>query len=90
MPYVAIEHIDVVSETSWPFGCRENSRLIIDEAPMNDRLQMQQTENVYISMQQDYEIHYWAMELGVTEEQLRHAVNAAGDRLDDIRRHLNR
>lgn len=57
---------------------------------MNNHLQMQQTDQVYISMQQDYEIHFWAMELGVTEEQLRHAVNAAGDSLDDIRRHLGR
>jgi hypothetical protein len=57
---------------------------------MNGNRQMQQTERVYISMEQEYEIHYWAMQLGVTEEQVRHAVNAAGDCLEDVRRHLGR
>ena len=55
---------------------------------MNDNLQMRQTGRTYISMQQEHEIHYWAMELGITEEQFRHAVNTAGDCLEDIRRHL--
>lgn len=55
---------------------------------MNDHLQMQQSERAYISMQQEYEVHFWAMQLGVTEEQLRHAVNAVGDCVDDVRRHL--
>ena len=55
---------------------------------MNNNLQMQQTERVYISMQQEHEIHFWAMQLGVTEERLRHAVNAVGDCVEDVRRHL--
>lgn len=57
---------------------------------MNDNLKMHQSERVYISMEQDHEIHYWAMELGVTENQFQHAVNTAGHCLEDIRRQLGK
>jgi len=43
-----------------------------------------------INTSEDYEVRYWARELGVSEEELRAAVEAAGNGADDVRRHLKR
>ncbi|HET6397800.1 MAG TPA: DUF3606 domain-containing protein [Pseudoxanthomonas sp.] len=43
-----------------------------------------------INTSEDYEVRYWARELGVSEEELRAAVEAVGNGADDVRRHLKR
>jgi hypothetical protein len=43
-----------------------------------------------INLDEEYEIRYWMQELGVTEEELRHAVHTAGVLIDDVREHLRR
>jgi len=41
-----------------------------------------------INIQQDHEVRDWAARFGVTKEQLKAAVQAVGDRADDVERHL--
>lgn len=43
-----------------------------------------------IDVNEDYEVRDWAKKLGVSEEQLRQAVKAVGDRADKVRQHLGR
>ena len=43
-----------------------------------------------INTSEDYEVRYWARELGVSEEELRAAVEAVGNGADDVRRPLKR
>ncbi len=41
-----------------------------------------------IDLSQDYERRDWAKSFGVTEDELRHAVHAAGDSADKVRDYL--
>ena len=41
-----------------------------------------------INLNEDYEVRYWTSELGISAEQLREAVEAAGPSADAVRRHL--
>jgi hypothetical protein len=41
-----------------------------------------------INTDQDYEVRYWTDELGVTEEQLRQAVQRVGPSADKVREHF--
>lgn len=41
-----------------------------------------------INLEEDYEVRYWTEELGVSEEQLREAMQAAGSSVDAVRKHL--
>jgi hypothetical protein len=41
-----------------------------------------------IDIHQDHEVRDWAARFGVTKEQLRVAVQAVGDRVDEVERHL--
>jgi hypothetical protein len=41
-----------------------------------------------VNTEQDYEVRYWAQEFGVTEEQLRDAVQRVGSSADKVREHL--
>ncbi len=41
-----------------------------------------------ININQEHEVRDWAARLGVTKEQLKAAVQAVGDRADDVERHL--
>jgi hypothetical protein len=41
-----------------------------------------------VNTEQDYEVRYWAQEFGVTEEQLREAVQRVGSSADKVREHL--
>ncbi len=41
-----------------------------------------------VSTEQDYEVRYWSQEFGVTEEQLRQAVQRVGSSTDKVREHL--
>jgi hypothetical protein len=43
-----------------------------------------------INVNQAHELAYWSRELGVTEAQLRQAVQQAGPMADDVRRHLGK
>jgi hypothetical protein len=43
-----------------------------------------------INVEQDHEVNYWSEKLGVSREQLRKAVQAAGPMVKDVQRHLNR
>jgi len=41
-----------------------------------------------INVNQDYELRDWARRLGVSEQELKEAVRAVGDRVDQVRDHL--
>jgi hypothetical protein len=43
-----------------------------------------------INVEQEHELSYWSEKLGVSREQLRKAVQAAGPMVKDVQRHLNR
>jgi hypothetical protein len=43
-----------------------------------------------ISLSEDYEVRDWTSSLGVDEATLRGAVQAVGDRADDVREYLKR
>lgn len=41
-----------------------------------------------INTDQDYEVRYWTEELGVSEDELRRAVQRVGSSADKVREHL--
>lgn len=41
-----------------------------------------------INVHQEHEVRDWAARFGVTKEQLKAAVQAVGDRADEVERHL--
>lgn len=41
-----------------------------------------------VNADQDYEVRYWAQEFGVTEKQLRQAVQRVGSIADEVCEHL--
>lgn len=43
-----------------------------------------------INLNEDYEVRDWTKSLGVTEEQLRKAVEVVGDQADKVREHLKK
>ena len=43
-----------------------------------------------INLNEDYEVQYWTKTLGVSEEELRKAVQAAGSTSESVRRHLGK
>ena len=43
-----------------------------------------------INVDQDHELSYWSKKLGVSRDQLRKAVQAAGPMVKDVQRHLRR
>jgi hypothetical protein len=43
-----------------------------------------------INLDEDYEVRDWSKRLGVSADQLRAAVKAVGDRVDDVERHLKK
>lgn len=43
-----------------------------------------------ISLNEDYEVRDWTESLGVSREKLVEAVDAVGDRADDVREYLKR
>jgi transposase-like protein len=46
------------------------------------------TDRQRINVNQDYELRDWARRLGVSEQELKEAVRAVGDRVDQVRDHL--
>jgi DNA-binding phage protein len=47
-------------------------------------------DDARINVEQEHELSYWSEKLGVSREQLRKAVQAAGPMVKDVQRHLNR
>ena len=43
-----------------------------------------------INVNQPHELQYWSRKLGVTEQELRSAVEKAGPMADDVQRHLGK
>jgi hypothetical protein len=43
-----------------------------------------------INIHEDYEVQDWTKPFGVSKDKLVEAVNAVGDRADDVREYLNR
>ena len=41
-----------------------------------------------VNTEQDYEVRYWTKEFGVSEEELRRAVQQVGSSVDKVRDHL--
>lgn len=58
---------------------------------MADNLnQTGRTDDARINLDQDHELAYWSEKLGVSREQLRDAVQAAGPMVKNVQKHLNR
>jgi hypothetical protein len=47
-------------------------------------------DDARINVEQDHELGYWSKKLGVSREELRKAVQAAGPMVKDVQRHLGR
>ena len=47
-------------------------------------------DDARINLDQDHELTYWSEKLGVSREQLREAVQAAGPMVKNVQKHLNR
>ncbi len=43
-----------------------------------------------INVNQEYEVRDWAKKFGVSEQELRQAVQRVGDRAEEVRRHLGK
>ena len=46
-------------------------------------------DDARINLEQEHELRYWSEKLGVSREELRKAVQAAGPMVKDVQRHLN-
>lgn len=47
-------------------------------------------DDARINVEQEHELGYWSEKLGVSREELRKAVQAAGPMVKDVQRHLRR
>ncbi len=56
----------------------------------DDTRQIGSPDRDRINLSEDYEVRYWTGALGVTEQQLREAVQAVGSTAEAVRRHLGR
>ena len=54
----------------------------------DDKTRAHGADRSRIDIHQDYELRDWSRKFGVTPEQLKQAVRAAGDRADAVERHL--
>lgn len=43
-----------------------------------------------INVNEDHELRYWTKELGVSEQRLKEAVNAAGVSVEAVKKHLGK
>lgn len=58
---------------------------------MSDNLDNRgQQDRSRINVNEKWELDYWTRELGVSEEQLREAVSAAGPAVSKVKEHLGR
>jgi len=56
----------------------------------DDKTQVGGQDRARINMSEDYEVQDWAESLGVSRERLQEAVDAVGDRADDVRAWLSK
>ena len=56
----------------------------------DDPKQVGKPDDTRINAQQDHELDYWSLELGVSRGVLREAVEKAGPMVADVRRYLRR
>jgi hypothetical protein len=56
----------------------------------DDRKQTGKSDDSRIDVNQDHELRYWSEKFGVSRDELRTAVQAAGPMVKDVQRHLNR
>jgi hypothetical protein len=56
----------------------------------DDLKQTGKPDDSRINVDQEHELGYWSDKLGVSREDLRKAVQAAGPMVKDVQRHLNR
>jgi hypothetical protein len=47
-------------------------------------------DDARINPEQEHELAYWSEKFGVSRQELRNAVQAAGPMVKDVQRHLNR
>ena len=55
---------------------------------MDDKSKRGGQDRTRIDVSQDYELRDWAEKFGVSEEQVKAAVGAVGDRATDVEKHL--
>ena len=56
----------------------------------DDKTKVGAQDRARINVNEDYEVRHWCKSLGVTEDELRKAVAAVGDRADEVREHLGK
>jgi Protein of unknown function (DUF3606) len=56
----------------------------------DDLKQTGRQDDSRINVDQDHELVYWSEKFGVSRDELRKAVQAAGPIVKDVQRHLNR
>jgi len=56
----------------------------------DDKAQVGGQDRQRISLSEDYEVRDWMESFRVSKEKLVEAVNAVGERVDDVREYLNR
>jgi hypothetical protein len=56
----------------------------------DDRSKRNTSDRDRINLNQDYEVRDWAEKLGISEDELRKAVQAVGDRAEAVRQHLGK
>ena len=56
----------------------------------DDKTQVGDQDRKRVSLSEDYEVRDWMESFGVSKDKLVEAVNAVGDRADDVRAYLKR
>lgn len=56
----------------------------------DDKTKVGGQERQRINLHEDYEVQDWTKSFGVSKDKLVEAVNAVGDRADDVREYLKR
>jgi Protein of unknown function (DUF3606) len=56
----------------------------------DDLKQTGKPDDARINVEQDHELGYWSEKFGVSRDELRKAVEAAGPMAKDVQKHLNR
>jgi hypothetical protein len=62
----------------------------MEEVMADSTRQRHGQDRTRIDVEEDYELRYWTEELGVTEDELKQAVRAAGSQVDTVRRYLDK
>jgi hypothetical protein len=57
---------------------------------MDDKNNVGSPDRDKINIHENYEVEYWTKTLGISAEELRKAVQAAGTSADDVRKHIKK